>query len=227
MTVVALLMLMGSVAYSQTTQVVSRNAVGYVKKTMQKGQIHLLNFDFLTVDGSAATASEVFGDQLPTGTRIFIWDPSAQDYSSATEVKGFAGWLPNTNDFSQAYGFWLQVPSGVASNEYQVFMMGEVPDRFTRPTGTVAVAGAPGGALTLIGYPYPVSQPWTNLAIAQNAVNGDRAFFYDTDLMDYVTLVRGFAGWVPNDFVVEPGSAFWYRTTTAQVWEEPKPYVWP
>jgi hypothetical protein len=207
-------------AFGQVTQVVSRNAVGYVKVPAQKGKFHMLRYDFLAVDGTDVTISELLGDQVPSGSSVFKFDKQNQIYVGENKLP--FGWVPGTNTFEPGEGFWLKVADAAVSNVYNVFLMGEVPDRFTQPTGVVDVVSA----FNMLGYPFPVAVEWTNTQIAKNGSSGDSAFFFDPDA-GYTAENRLPFGWVPGSTILEPGDGFWYKTSVGQTWEEPKPYTWP
>ena len=62
---VVLLALVCSIAYGQT-QVLSRNAVGYVKILGEKGKLTLGRSDFEAMDAAGGIqVSNMFGNQLP------------------------------------------------------------------------------------------------------------------------------------------------------------------
>ena len=67
--VMVLLVFVGSVAIGQTTQVLSRNAVGYVKVLGEKGKLTLGRSDFEAMDAAGGImVSNMFGNQLPDDT---------------------------------------------------------------------------------------------------------------------------------------------------------------
>ena len=222
--VVALLAVMGTFVHAQTTQVVSRNAVGYVKIEAPKGEFAMLRNDFLPVDGAEPTVVTVLGQQVPVNTKVYIWDPISSGYLIETRVPFGSGWSPATNVLDTGRGFWLQVPATAPSNTYTVFMMGEVPDRFTQPTSTVQVAGS---TFSQIGYPYPVTMAWTNTALAAAGAVNDKVYFWNGAGYDIITK-SPFGGWQPPDVEFQPGDAFWYANGGGEItWNEPKPYDWP
>ena len=115
-----------SLAQAQTNQVLSRNAVGYVKLNAEKGKLLLGRTDFIPMNGSYV-ASNIFGTaQWPNGTRVLSYDTSLPGYR--TDSKSFAGWSTNIT-FTRGKGFWFQVPTTAPSNNYDIFLMGEVPDQ--------------------------------------------------------------------------------------------------
>ncbi len=216
---ILILIVAASLSYAQTNQVLSRNAVGYTKITCPKGGLVLVRMDFESMDGGDLHAEDVFGDQLPMGTLIYHYDPSLGSY--VTDNKSFAGWSTNII-FERGMGFWIEVPDTAASNEYQVYMMGEVPDRFTAPTSTVSVASG----INQIGYTYPNDVYWTNTDLAKNAAMGDILYWWDGT--NYQVNNLSFAGWADPNLVITPGMGFWFETSlSATNWIEGKPYTWP
>ena len=204
--------------YAQTNQVLSRNAVGYVKVTCPRGGLVLVRMDFESLDGSDLHAEDVFGDQLPLGTSIYAYDPSIPGYVS--DSRNPFGWSTNIV-FGRGMGFWIKVPGTAASNEYEVYMLGEVPDRFSAPTSTTDIASG----LTLVGYMYPSEIYWTNTTLAKNAALGDTLYYWDGS--NYVANSLNPFGWGDPNLVITPGMAFWFKTGSATNWVESKPYTWP
>ena len=216
---ILILIVAASLSYAQTNQVLSRNAVGYTKITCPKGGLVLVRMDFESMDGSDLHAEDVFGDQLPMGSSIYEYDPSIPGY--VIDNYGFVGWSTNII-FTRGMGFWIKVPDTAVSNEYQVYMMGEVPDRFTAPTSTTDIANG----LTLVGYMYPNDIYWTNTSLAKNAAMGDTMYYWSGS--NYVANSLGFAGWGDPNLVITPSMAFWFETgQPATNWIETKPYTWP
>jgi len=213
--VIAILALVG-VAYGQSTQVLSRNAVGYVRVAAAKGTLSLIAHNFVSIDGSTVTTTNLLADQAPANSVVYGWNRANQAYFSENYIGGF-GWFPGTNVLERGNGFWLKIPSGAASNSYDIYLMGEVPSE-TNLDNIV-------DGITLSGYPYPVSTLWTNTDLAKSAAVGDKLYYWDGSYKT-INYIDGF-GWFPSDVVIEPGMGFWYLTTNASLWQETKPYTWP
>jgi hypothetical protein len=211
-----------SVATAQTNVVLSRNAVGYVRVDAPRSNLVLIANNFFNLGSAPITVTNLLGNQVPVGAAVLVWDSAAQVYKS--EIMLFGGWSPGTNQLNPGRGFWLQIPPTAASNVYQIYMMGEVPDRFTQPTATVPVVTG----LNMLGNPYPVETFFTNTALAKSGVIGDSALFWNASDQVYNAELRLFAGWSPGTNVLRPGQAFWYRRSgTPTNWIQPKPYTWP
>jgi hypothetical protein len=216
----ALLTMVASMSYGQVTQVVSRNAVGYVRVEAEKGKFYALRYDFFSVDGSPVPIVDMIGDQVPQGSAAYKFQ---QGVGYIAENKGLFGWFPGTNTYEPGEGFWLAVPGTAVSNVYNVFLMGEVPDRFTAPT-SMPINVASG--FSLLGFPYPTEMPWTSTVLASNAVQGDAMYKFDPDV-GYISENRGLFGWFPGTNVLYPGDGFWVSSSVGGTWEEVKPYTWP
>jgi len=176
--------------------------------------------DFESLDGSDLHAADVIGDQLPLGSVVFTYDPGIPGYLS--DNKSFAGWDTNVI-FDRGKGFWFQVPASAASNEYCVFLMGEVPDRFSATNTDVDVVEG----INQLGYGYPAEVIWTNTDLAKQAALGDVLFTWDGT--NYIPNNLGFAGWANSNLVLQPGQGFWFQKQSVGVlgWDETKPYTWP
>lgn len=223
--VVAVLLIAQAAANAQT-QVLSRNAVGYVKITAERGKLVLGRSDFESLDGSGGIAvSNLFGDQVPANTTVYLWDRVTASYKSVTKLAR-GGWgSAGSNRVQRGEGFWLKVPAAASNETYDVFLMGEVPDRYTAPTTTIpGLSGA-----NMLGYPYPVQVYWTNTVLAMTSPPNSSLFLWNPTsqaYQSYTKLARG--GWgTGSNIVLQPGQGFWFRTTSSVSWVEIKPYTWP
>ncbi|MBN1268809.1 MAG: hypothetical protein JXB04_04420 [Kiritimatiellae bacterium] len=207
------------IVFAQTNQVLSRNAVGYTRVVVPKGGLVLVRMDFEDLAGGDLHAADVIGDQMPMGSVVYHYDNGLGGY--ATDNKTVLGWSTNII-FDRGMGLWLRVPSTAVSNEYVVYLMGEVPDRFTAPTSQVAVASG----ITQLGYLYPADVLWTNTTLAKNSKLGDVLYWWDGS--NYVANNRSVLGWANPNLVLTPSMGFWFKTTAAATnWIEDKPYTWP
>lgn len=217
--------LISGVASAQTNTVLSRNAVGYIKQDMVRSNLYLMAHQFLSIDGGPVTVTNLLGQQLPPGTFVFVYDVSNQQYRTEQRIGSAPWWLPGTNRLTPGRGFWVRVPGGAASNVYPTFLMGEVPDRTTLGTNTLAIQ--PG--LNMVGLGYPISTHFTNTAIGRGGAVGDFVFFYDP-VAGYRNIQRVGPGWLPSTNILKAGEGFFYRRGAAAGstnWIEPKPYTWP
>jgi hypothetical protein len=196
------------------TNVLSQNAVGYIRKSTAEGNWNLIGMQFDTLDGETIVIGDVLGTNgVPNNTKVFIYDKIGATYLSETYYDGF-GWHPGTNAIERGDGVWVKTP---ASHDF--FVMGEVPSAATNNFSLV-------GGFQIITYPYPVERALTNSILNDIAENNDKLYTFDGTNYTTYTYYDGF-GWNPNDLIFEPGMAFWYRSGSGASWSEPKPYRWP
>ncbi|MFT5497655.1 MAG: hypothetical protein ACI9TH_003062 [Kiritimatiellia bacterium] len=220
----------------------SLNAAGYIKQTLNRGELSLLASPFEKFDGSTPTIAEILGtDVLPPSTTIFFWDVPGQTYESITYVDNAfnQGWKPDlvaATPFPRGRGFFIQIPSTALEASYDLFFHGEVPDARSAAAGTDVslVTG-----LQMVSLAYPVSQSIDNTALAivpsvdsTNAVAapGDTIYSWDpASGYGAINFVDNFfnKGWRPVGFVFEPGKGYFYQSTGDKVWNELKPYSYP
>jgi hypothetical protein len=177
----------------------------------------MVSLDFESLSGAPFTVTNLIGNQLPSGSAVFIWDALASAYKG--EVRTRSGWNPGTNVINRTQGMFIQ-----SAAETSVYFMGEVPDRFT--AGTTTVANVTG--VNMYGFPYPVDVQWTNTFLAKNGQTGDGLFIWDIGTQGYIGYVRTRSGWIgAESVVIKPGQAFWFQTAGNLNWQEVKPYTWP
>lgn len=218
---VAALVVLSVVAIAVGQQVLSRNAVGYQKVTLEKGKFAMARHDFETLD-TPLVISNVFAS-LPAGSRVMLWKEDQSGYIVATKTILGTWGAAGSNVLARGRGFWVQVATTAPSNTYDVFMMGEVPDKFTAPTTTVNVLAG----FTLTGYGYPTEIKWTNTTVAKSAPAGSTIFIWTgSNYVPYTRTVLGWTGGATN-LLLTPGMGFWLRWASATNWAEGKPYTWP
>lgn len=213
------LTVVGSSVFAQTNQVLSRNAVGYVRIDAPAGSLRLVRHDFIDLAGNQAYVTNVIGAQLAQGSALYLWDLSNQVYQIVN--RGLRNWSPTTNVLRRGAAMFVQ-----SSSNSTVYLMGEVPDATTAPTSKVY--GLTGFNLT--GVPYPVDTPFTNTPFFQGAAQGDA--FYTFDGTNYGIYNRGLRNWSPTsvtNVIIKAGEGFWYQRAGAggTNWTFPKPYTWP
>ncbi len=208
------------------TQVLSRNAVGYVKIDAVRSNFYYIANNFFSLDGANVpiTVTNLLGQQVPAGTLVNVWDPVAQTYRPENKIG--TAWFPGTNRLFPGRGFWIKIPNNAPSNSYAVYLMGEVPDKNTLPTNTATVL--PG--FNAIANPYPTSMRFTNSVVAKSGVAGDIAIFWNPNNQTYGGQENRIGStWFPGTNMLIPGQGFWYKSirSTNFTWIEPKPYTWP
>ncbi len=155
------------VAASAQTEVLSANAVGYIKKTLPAGgKLVMMSIPL----DSMAEPDIVFGrtsvaQEAETGSTVYFWDAGTQTWGSGG--KGTKGWQAAESNkvIAAGEGFFLQGPP--ASGDYEVTITGEVP------TDDPIARAIPGGnALGTMANPYPVDFTFGESDLAANATTG-------------------------------------------------------
>ncbi len=213
---------------SAQTEVLSGNAVGYIKRTVPAaGKLaavaHPLNS---MTAGSLMFTNTSISTEMPNLSVAFFWDPVGQKWDGAQKSgKGVWGSVALAKQILPGEMFFLQSPPAQVS-DVAVTITGEVPDE---PSLTRAVQG--GGALAALGNPYPVDVSFTNTTIAANAANLSTAFFWDSAAQGWVGSQKsgkGVWGSVALAKTVQAGEGFFLQDAGAgSVWTNMKPYTWP
>lgn len=214
-------------AFAQTNTVLSRNAVGYVKVDLvASNKLHLIRNDFVGIGSSAVAISNTLAT-LPVGSKVLLFNESAQAYNPAITKTAF-GWGPaGSNVLPRGVSFFLTTansPTNVPS--YPLYIMGEVPDAQTAPNTAVSIPAGFG----FKGYPYPVAQKWTNTALSVQLGLGAKVIPWDSSLQTYGSAITKTAfGWGPagNALVLNPGQGFLISASAPGSASEVKPYTWP
>jgi hypothetical protein len=231
-------------AFAQTNQVLSRNAVGYVKVDILASNFYLASIPF---NAFSNTIPGIFGAQLvggasfPLSDNVFKFDANSKSYIIFWKtLAGVWQQVPTvgqtTNTLRPGEAFFIQ--NRRATNQ-SVFLMGEVPDAITGPTQFVGIVTG----LQFAAYGYPTEVAITNLAIGDIAKRGP-SFPLADNIRAYNPLTKGYdiywapsvagASWrkvpqatnTPDKLAV--GQGFFYnRTSGSVVWVESKPYTWP
>jgi len=254
-TIVAIAAAAATLAQAQTNQVLSRNAVGYVKIHIPPaGGFNLVCLNFNAIGGTNTTLNDILATQLRKGAlvgqadKVYIYDPNLLTYvqyacrladTQFHNALNFNG--PATNPILRSgQAFWIASASGATTGS-DVYIMGEVPDF---PSNLVAIAGSSGGTIQQIGNPYPVDMNVnalinTNDGARSGALIGqaDRLYVWDESITNYIQLAlrtadnqwhysTNFNGAAPT-VILAPGDGAWYQAKTNFIWAETKPYTYP
>jgi hypothetical protein len=200
--------------------------VGYHKVTAPQG-LNLVRVDFHALSNGTYTAGTLIGPQLPTNSQVSIYERGTGTYLTETNDP-ILGWPTGTNAhaITRTVGFWLNVPTNAASNAYQVYFTGLVPDTNTAPTTTVQ--GITSNSTALVGYGYPASIWWTNTRLVVNT-QAISMQIWNLTSQAYDTYNKSGSGWdAGTNVVIKPGVGFWFTVdAVTQDWVETKPYTWP
>ena len=202
MTVVVL----GCAAAVTAQTVTSANMVGY-SKTSNIAGLQIGSAQFFV--GAGNTTTEVFGDQLPVGSKIYAYDPASgyggkiATYSSV--FLGGTAWDIEL-DLAPGVGYWVETPSAVDS-----IVSGEVPLDDTVTTSIVS-------GLQLMSYPYPVATSISQMELTPTL--GDKVYKYvpgsgyGGSISTYSSVFLGGTAW-DIDLAFEVGEGFWYESVAA------------
>lgn len=212
------------VAASAQTEVLSANAVGYIKKTLPaSGDLVAMSIPL----DSMTNASLVFGEtsvaaEAPVNSVVYFWDPILQSWlAGAKSTKGWGAF--STREIEAGEGFFLQGDPSSAS-EAEVTITGEVP---SDPTLSRSIPG--GNALGTLSNPYPVDFTFGTSSVASNASVDSVVYFWDQDLQSWLAGAKSTKGW--GAFAtreVQAGEGFFLQEVGAgTTWDVLKPYTWP
>lgn len=215
-----------SAAFAQTNAVLSRNAVGYIKIPLESNKLYLVSNPFVNLQAGPQLLSNVFA-AVPPGTTISIWNEVDQAYQVyLRNTRGVWSGAAATATVARADGVFIDTPA--TNPPVDMFLMGEVPDRFTAPSNFVQ--RTPG--ITMIGHPYPVSVLLTSTVMAATVPANTVISVWDPAINNYNIYLKNNRGaWVGSALtaVLQPGQGLVINSTSTlgQTWWERKPYTWP
>jgi hypothetical protein len=187
----------------------SANIVGYKEITILSNQLSLISTALIN---ESNTVAGLFGN-LPSGTKIYLWDRVDQNYNVTTKTR--AGWSnAGTNTVEIGSGLFISLPSEMQEN---IVISGEVP--VAEMSGIYTANG-----YSLLSYPYPTDVAFTNTVLAKEALSGDKISLWRNN--DWVTYVKTRAGWTgAENLKINFGEAIFYLSTTNAVRNEIRPYT--
>ena len=217
--------LVASVIAASAQEVLSANAVGYIKKTLPaNAKLIALSVPL----NSMTEATIVFGrtsvaQEAPVGSSVSFWDPTLQKWSGGG--KSTKGWQAAESNRVLVAGeaFFLKGAAGDVDRE--VTITGEVPE-----DATLARAIPGNNNLGTIGNPYPVDFKFGASTLAQNATVGSTVSFWDSALQKWSGGGKSTKGWqaAESNRVVLAAEGFFLREAgTVTSWTNAKPYTWP
>jgi hypothetical protein len=210
-----------AVSAAVAQEVLSQNAVGYIKVNLPANK-------FVSVAqplNNMGKAENKFGEtsiaqEAPQGTLVYFWSPEGQGWGGG--VKGAKGWAGAQSNrvIAAGEGFFMKSPK-----DAEVTITGEVP---AEPTSDRVIPG--GGAFGSVANPYPVDFKFGESDIAKNATVGSSVFFWDMNIQGWSGGLKSGKGWqaAQSNYVVSAGEGFFLKeaegvTTITTV----KPYTWP
>ena len=210
-----------AVSAAVAQEVLSQNAVGYIKVATPPGK-------FVSVAqplNNMGKADNKFGEtsiaqELPVGSIVSFWDTVAQGWSG--RLKSGKGWAPGQSNkvIAAGEGFFIKSPQ-----DGEVTITGEVPDE---PSLDRVIPG--NNAFGSLANPYPVDFKFGESDVAKNASQGSIVSFWDVAAQNWGGGGKSLKGWGggQSNRVVQAGEGFFLKeaegvTTITTV----KPYTWP
>jgi hypothetical protein len=224
--------LAASVIAASAQEVLSANAVGYIKKTLPaNGKLIALSAPL----NSMTESSIVFGrtsiaQEAPIGSVVYFWDPVSQVWAGGSKsALGGGRWAAAQSNKVIASGeaFFLKGnPADAVARE--VTITGEVPD-----DAALSRAIPGNNALGTIGNPFPVDFKFGDSDLARNASIGSVVYFWDEALQSWAGGSKSALGggrWAAaqsNRIVLAAEGFFLKEAATVGSWTNSKPYTWP
>ncbi len=210
-----------AVSAAVAQEVLSQNAVGYIKVNLPAGK-------FVSVAqplNNMGKAENKFGEtsiaqELPQGSTVFFWSPEGQGWGGGGKSgKGWAG-AESNKVIAAGEGFFIKSPQ-----DGEVTITGEVPDE---PSLDRVIPG--NKAFGSLANPYPVDFKFGESDVAKNASQGSTVFFWSIDAQGWGGGGKSGKGWAgaESNRIVAAGEGFFLKeaegvTTITTV----KPYTWP
>jgi hypothetical protein len=210
-----------AVSAAVAQEVLSQNAVGYIKVPTIAGK-------FISVAQPLNNMGKVenkFGEtsiaqELPQGSIVSFWDPVNQNWGGG--LKSAKGW--GGSEFNRVIaageGFFIKSPTNG-----EVTITGEVPDE---PSLDRVIPG--NKAFGSIANPYPVDFKFGESDTAKNASQGSIVSFWDVVAQNWSGGIKGGKGWqtAESSKVVAAGEGFFLKEAAGVTTiTTKKPYTWP
>ncbi len=214
-----------SVVAAMAQEVLSQNAVGYIKKTLPADEKLVAMSIPLN---SLSEADIVFGrtsvaQEAEQNSQVFFWDEGAQVWVGG--LKGIKGWAPGQSNRVVTPGEAFFMKGAAGAPDKDVTITGEVPDE-----GMVKRVMLGSGNLSAVANPFPVDFKFGESDLAINATQNSEVFFWDEVAQVWVGGLKGIKGWAPgqSNRVVLAGEGFFMKEAAGVTdWDEDKPYTWP
>ena len=218
------LAVVASVVAASAQEVLSANAVGYVKRAVPAGKLQIVSVPFdniASADGSYKFGDTQIANDLPQGSSVMFWDPESQVWGGGS--KGAKGWNAGQANkvLNAGEAFFIKNNS---DGDLEVTAAGEVPDSATLTRSYVG-----GSALSIAASPYPVDVKFGDTELANQLPQGSSVMFWDADSQVWGGGSKGAKGWNAGQAnkVIAAGEGFFVRTSSEGAWEAVKPYTWP
>ena len=233
MSIAALAVVASVVAASAQQEVLSANAVGYVKRSVPGGQLfEVASIPFDNLAATDGTQLYKFGEcqaaeDLKPGDKVSFWVAGSQTWETYTKNARTGKWPQGALDHQLMVGeaFFVQNNS---SDVTDVTLAGQVPaekkiERLIEYEGN--------GRFSFVSSPYPVDTTFGATEIAEQLPPGSKVMFWNpvTAWATYTKTAR--TGKWPQgalDTEIKAGAGFFVQSAgDAGYWEPERPYSWP
>lgn len=189
----------------------SVNIVGYQTLTCETGKWMLVSSAFQSIDGTPLKCANVFSNQLPKGTSVFVYNPVSAGYDvDSKQGLGQGVWGTNIT-FAGGMGFWIFTGSPVGGPaSYNVTMAGQVPLDLNATNSVY-------NGFNMLGFPYTASVTFTNTQLYKTSMKGDSLFLWNGNGYDaYSKQGLGAGIWSPSPdgVVFTPQTGFFYKSVS-------------
>lgn len=207
-------------------EVLSQNAVGYIKKTVPAaGGMTVISHPLESLE----TANLIFTNtsvaaEMPRGSIVYFWGGLSWEPGTKSTKTGVWGGSAVGKTVEPGEAFFLKTPA-TQLVDVVVTIAGEVPDS---PTLQRLITGL--SNLTIAGNPYPVDVVFTNTSLASNLARGAVAYFWTGTAWDPATKSTKTGAWggAAVGKTVTAGEGFFVRNPSNNLtWVVDKPYSWP
>ncbi len=218
------LAVVASVVAASAQEVLSANAVGYVKRAIPAGKLQIVSVPFENI--SSETGTYKFGEtqiaqDLPQGSSVMFWSEESQVWSGGGKsAKGWAAAQAN-KELAPGEAFFVKNNSGA---DLEVTAAGEVPS-----DATLSRSYAGNAALSIVAGPYPVDVRFGDTELADQLPQGSSVMFWNADSQVWSGGGKSAKGWAAAQAnkIVSAGEGFFIRSGSEGTWESVKPYTWP
>ena len=223
MSLVALAVI-GSVVAASAAEVLSANAVGYVKRAVPAGKLQIVSVPFVNManeeDGTYMFGETQIAQDLPVKSTVMFWDAEKQVWGAGS--KGTKGGGAAQANHVLTVGEACFVTNN-SDDALDVTAAGEVPDDAELPR---AYANS---SLGIMAYAYPVDIAFGDTELAGQLPAKSTVMFWDTERQVWGAGSKGTKGWgaAQANRVVEAGEGFFIKPAGEGTWTAVKPYTWP
>lgn len=219
MLIAAVLAVAACVVARAQTEVLSQNAVGYIKIEVANN-LTTISMPFDAVGYGTIYFTNSIGLQV-TGAGAYFYEWNGTNWVTYTSTRS---WQSASNlVLAPGTAYILQRPTAWSGTS-NIVISGQVPDA----TNTVrSIRGS--NNLTMISFSYPTEESFTNTTLAKST-GGSGAYLYAWNGISWVTYNSTRSWQSASNLVLHPGVGYFFQagaSTPSFDWNVTKPYTWP